>query len=180
MNDARPTRAVLVLALPLLMTAAAGLAPAAAATGPEPTAASVALPTAKAGLAAADAAARKWQADAVLTAIDTNTAQPDGRAYNWGYIYFSPKAKAKTLVMLDEEGKIDSIPTFTPGNKPLVGFVDSDVAIAAAVKAGMKTHGFGMKMSLTNLDRAEWFMSDMDYSYTVDAGSGRLLKKEKN
>ncbi len=51
--------------------------------------------------------------------------------------------------------------------------------MTAAVAAGMKTNKFGMKMSLKMSKRAEWFMSDRDFSYTIDAATGKFLKKEE-
>jgi len=138
------------------------------------------LPTAKTWLAAAAAEARKWQTDALLVVVDTSTAEPDGSAYSWMYLYDSPASKQQAAVMVDEKGDVSIMPSpSTAFRKPLGEFVDSPVAMAAAVAAGMKTHGFGMKMSLKMAGRAEWFMSDRDYSYTVDAATGQFLKKEE-
>lgn len=172
---------VLLLVLPGLaagaaVRAAAMPAGAAARSGFAPPA----LPTAKTHLAAAGTAARKWQPDAILVHVRTDTAQPDGRAYGWLYVYFSPKTKAKTMFVVDEEGKFEQMPTFVPQSRPLVDFVDSDAAIGAAIKAGMKTNNFGMIMSLTKNERAEWSMSDREFEYTIDAANGTLLKKEKS
>jgi hypothetical protein len=144
-------------------------------------AAETALPTAKAGLAAAAAAAHKWQADAVLVVVETSTAEPDGRAYTWMYLYDSPASKQQAAVMVDDKGEVSLTPTPIVGafRKPLSEFVDSDRAMAAAVAAGMKTHKFGMKMSLKMSKGAEWFMSDRDFGYTIDAATGKFLKKEE-
>jgi hypothetical protein len=140
-----------------------------------------ALPTAKARLAAAAAAARKWQPDAVLVVVETSTAEPDGRAYTWMYLYDSPASKQQAAVLADDKGEISLMPTPIVGafRKPVGEFVDSDRAMAAAIAAGMKPHKFGMKMSLTMSNRAEWFMSDRDFSYTIDAATGKFLKKEE-
>jgi hypothetical protein len=138
------------------------------------------LPTAKKGLVAATAEARKWQADAVLVVVETSTAEPDGSAYSWMYLYDSPASKQQAAVLVDEKGNVSLMPSpATAFRQPLGEFVDSPVAMAAAVAAGMKTHGFGMKMSLTMSKRAEWFMSDRDYSYTVDGATGKFLGKEE-
>lgn len=148
--------------------------------GPLNTAAAGALPTAKTGLAAATAEARKWQADAILVAVETSTAEPDGSAYSWMYLYDSPASKQHAAVLVDEKGEVSMMPSSaTAFSKPLGEFVDSQVAMAAAVAAGMKTHAFGMSMSLTMSERAEWFMSDSDHGYTVDATTGKFLKKEE-
>lgn len=144
-------------------------------------AAAAALPTAKTRLAAAAAESRKWQADAILVVVETSTAEPDGSAYAWMYLYDSPASKQQAAVIADDKGEISLTPTsiISAFRKPLGEFVDSDRAMAAAVAAGMNTHKFGMKMSLTMSDRAEWFMSDRDFSYTIDATTGKLLKKEE-
>ncbi|MCJ7629152.1 MAG: hypothetical protein MUO50_12290 [Longimicrobiales bacterium] len=135
-------------------------------------------PTAKAHLAAAAAAAKKWQADAVLVVVETSTANPDGTAYAWMYLYDSAKAGSQMVAIVNEEGEISTMPSpVTAFSKPLGDFIDSDVAMAAAVAAGMKTNNFGMGMSLKMSDRAEWFMSDMDFGYTIDAVTGKLLEK---
>ena len=76
---------VLVLTLPFWIPGAAGPA-AAADKGPAP-------PTAKARLAHAAAEAKKWQADAALTYVSTDTAAADGTAPMWMYLYDSPKTK---------------------------------------------------------------------------------------
>jgi hypothetical protein len=139
-----------------------------------------ALPTAKTGLAAATAEASKWQADAVLVVVETSTAEPDGTAYSWMYLYDSPASKQQAAVLVDEKGEVSLMPgAATAFHEPLGEFVDSPVAMAAAVAAGMKTHDFGMKMSLTMSKRAEWFMSDRDHGYMVDAATGKFLRKEE-
>jgi hypothetical protein len=164
----------LVLALPLGSLAAAG--PAAAASGGAVKA--PAKPTAKARLALAAAAAKKWRADAALTYVTTNTANPDGTAASWMYIYDSPAGKEQRMVIVDEGGGVEVMPNSTAFRKPLGEFVDSDRAMAAAVAAGMKTNTWGMAMSLSVGERAEWFMSDPKFTYTIDAATGKLLAKE--
>lgn len=137
-----------------------------------------AQPTAKAHLAAATAAARKWQADVVLVAIETNTANPDGGAYTWSYIYDSPKAGDQILIMIDDKGEVSQLPGFATFRNPIGDFVDSDQAMAAAVAAGLKTDTFGMTMSLNNSGRTEWSIPGPVLSYKIDAATGKLLSKE--
>jgi hypothetical protein len=138
------------------------------------------LPTAKKGLVAAAAEARKWQADAVLVVVETSTAEPDGSAYSWMYLYDSPASKQQAAVLVAENGDVSLMPSpATAFRQPLGEFVDSSIAMAAAVAAGMKTSDFGMKMSLTMSKRAEWFMSDRDHSYAVDGATGKFLRKEE-
>lgn len=137
-----------------------------------------AQPTVKAQLAAATAEAKKWQPDAVLIAVDTSTANPDGSAYTWGYLFDSPKARDQVMIMVDDKGEVSQFPGFTAFRNPLGDFIDSDQAMAAAVAAGLKTNTFGMKMSLKSTDHAEWFIPGSDLSFTIDAVTGKLLSKE--
>jgi hypothetical protein len=59
--------------------------------------------------------------------------------------------------------------------------VDSNKAMAEAVKNGFKTNDFGMIMSLEKkTGRAERKMLDKTHFYYIDANSGRFLRKEKN
>jgi hypothetical protein len=51
--------------------------------------------------------------------------------------------------------------------------------MTAAVAAGMKTQKFSTKMSPTKSQRAERFMSDRDFSYTIDAATGKFHKKKE-
>lgn len=137
-----------------------------------------ALPTAKANLAAATAEAKKWQADAVLIMVETSTAKPDGSAYSWLYVYNSPKGGNMISIMIDDEGEVSQFPGVSAFRKPISDFVDSDQAMAAAVEAGLKTHDFGMTMSLKNADRAEWSIPGSEVVYSIDAVTGKFLSKE--
>jgi len=134
--------------------------------------------TAREGLPAADAEARKWQTDAVLTLVESSTALPDGRAYSWLYLFDSPKARQQTAVLVDEKGQASPAPSGTVFKTPVGDFVDSDRAMAEAIKNGLQTHEWGMTVSLKKYDRAEWRFLDKTHFYYVDAGTGRFLRKE--
>lgn len=144
--------------------------------------------TAKTLLPQATAAAKKWQADGVLVNIDTKSAQPDGTVATgpmpgvWAFTYYSPKTKQKALIMVDAKGKLLRHDSGYFQTRPVGEFsLDSDKAMATAVKNGLKTNNFGMSMDLESNDgRAEWRMADKEFFYYVDAGSGKFLRKEKN
>jgi len=144
--------------------------------------------TAKALLPSAAAAAKKWQADGALVNIDTKSAQPDGTVATgpmpgvWAFTYYSPKTKQKALIMVDGKGKLFREDSGYFQTRSVGEFsVDSNQAMAAAVKNGLKTHTFGMSMGLESNDgRAEWRIADKEHFYYVDAGSGKFLRKEKN
>ncbi len=84
--------------------------------------------------------------------------------------------------MVDGKGQVTRMDTAFYKNDVLGEFtVDSNKAMAEAIKNGLKTNDFGMNMSLEkNAGRAEWKMSDRTYLYYIDAISGRFLRKEKN
>lgn len=149
-----------------------------AATTAESAEKEAALPTAKAALTAATAEAMNWQADAALIMVQTSTANPDGSAYSWLYVYDSPQVGNMISIMIDDQGEVSQFPGMSAFRNPIGDFVDSDQAMAAAVAAGLKTHDFGMTMSLKNADRAEWSIPGSDLVYSIDAVSGKFLSKE--
>jgi hypothetical protein len=144
--------------------------------------------TAKALLPLATAEAKKWQPDAALVYLETQTAEPDGRVAvkpfpgTWVFIFMSPKTKKKVGVMVDGKGQVTRMDTAFYKNDVLGGFtVDSDKAMTEAIRNGLKTSDMGMIMSLQkNAGRAEWKMLDKTHFYYIDANSGRFLRKEKN
>lgn len=142
--------------------------------------------TAKSLLPLAAAEARKWQPDSVLVSIDTKSAQPDGTVAvggfpgAWGYTFYSPKTKKKALVMVDGKGKLSRDDSGYFKNDPVGEFsIDSDKAMAAAVKEGLKTNTYGMSMGLDHsAGRSEWRMLDNKFFYYVDATSGKTRKEK--
>jgi hypothetical protein len=143
--------------------------------------------TAKALLPSATAEAKKWQPDAALVYLETKTAEPDGAVAvssfpgTWVFIFVSPKAKSKVGVMVDGKGNVTRMDTAFYKNDILGEFtVDSDKAMAEAIKNGLKTHDFGMSMRLEkNAGRAEWQMLDKTHFYYIDANTGKFLRKKK-
>lgn len=127
------------------------------------------------------AEAKKWQADGALVNIDTQSASPKGRAPMWAYAFYSPKTKQKALIMADGQGKPSREASMYFRTAPVGEFsVDSDKAMATAVKNGLKVNNFGMGMSLeSNSGKPEWRMLDTTHFYYVDAVGGKFLRKEK-
>ncbi len=137
--------------------------------------------TARALLPQATAEAKKWQPDSVLVNIETESASPTGTAPAWGYTYYSQKTKKSTLVVADGKDKPLRLDSMYRQTTPIGEFtVDSDTAMATAVKNGLKTHNFGMIMRLESHNgKPEWQMLDREHFYYVDAVSGRFLRKKK-
>ncbi len=100
--------------------------------------------TARAELDKAKAKAKAWKADAVLLGINTSKADMDGRAYSpvamaglgWTYIFRSDTAKKNFFVAIGGNG-MDAKETAVTSAKAINGeFVDSDKAMAEAVRNG--------------------------------------------
>jgi len=143
--------------------------------------------TAKALLPLAVAEATKWQPDAALVNLETKGAEPDGTVSVkplpglWSFTFMSPKTKKKILVTVDGKGEVTRLDSGYYKNVVVGEFtVDSDRAMAEAVKNGLKTNKFGMSMSLENREgRAQWQMLDDKHFYYVDANTGKFLREEK-
>lgn len=136
--------------------------------------------TAKTLLPTATAEAKKWQPDAALVNLTTSSAEPDGTGV-WAFTFLSPETKQKILVIVDNNGEVSKFDSGYYQNDVVGEFtVDSDKAMAEAIKNGLKTNNFGMKMNLEkNAGRAEWRMMDDKNFYYIDANSGKFLRKEK-
>ncbi len=137
---------------------------------------------AKEKLAVANAAAQKWQKDAILVSVETKTATPVGTAYSWMYLYNSPSIKQQiALLLADDSDQVSQFPSpsFSVYKNGVGDFVDSEQVMAEAVKNGLKTNKFGMSMSLRREQRTEWRLLDDSYFYYIDAGTGKFLRREK-
>lgn len=137
--------------------------------------------TARALLPQVLAEAKKWQSDGTLVNIDTQSASPKGTAPMWAYSFYSPKTKKKTLIMADGQDQPVLGESMYFQTAPVGPFsVDSDQAMATAIKNGLKPNAWGMGMSLeSNNGKPEWRMLDKSHFYYVDAVGGKFLRKEK-
>ena len=83
--------------------------------------------------------------------------------------------------MVDSNNEVSTFDSAFFQNNIIDDFsVDSDKAMAEAIKNGLKTNEFGMNMDLqSNGKNAEWRMLDDKNFYYIDAISGKLLRKEK-
>ncbi len=96
--------------------------------------------TAREAIREATAAAQKWQADAVLTHVSTLRGGADGRAADWLYTFYSPKAKKSAIVTTKDKAVTDVTADVRNTSTDALGveFADSDKAAEAAAKAGLK------------------------------------------
>ena len=132
---------------------------------------------ARAALDDATDAAKHWQPDAILTSVSSNTVDIDGKGASWFYSFYSRKANSYLAVtakgrsidtMQLGTGQSDSVPA---------DFLDSDKAMAEAVKVGLK--GETMRMQLT---RAQWVINSGDQkgalSVWLNPRTGKVIKKQ--
>jgi hypothetical protein len=146
--------------------------------------------TARAGLAAATAAAQKWQPDAVLTGVSTMRASPDGHAGNWDYMFHSPNSgKACTFTFAGDQlvDQVEVRPHLT--DRVIANFVDSTDAAATAKASGLDTKGQPLVMSLLVMGQATkqagtfWSVSGGyakgALAVVVDAKTGKLAYEQE-
>lgn len=146
--------------------------------------------TARAGLAAATAAAQKWQPDAALTGVSTMSASPDGRAAHWDYMFHSPKSgKACTFTFAGEQlvEQLEVRPHMT--DRIIANFVDSAEAAATAKASGLDTKGQPLVMSLLVMGQATkgagafWSVSGGyakgALAIVIDAKTGKLAYQQE-
>lgn len=144
--------------------------------------------SAKAGLAQAQASAKKWNADATLVQLLTFTGNTDGTADKWTYVFHSSKAKRGYNVYVSD-GKVvqalDVSASFTDSVNS--DFIDSAEVIAEAKKKGLKVKGKAMMMlhimlQGTKNEGAYWnILGDMteENSMILDATTGKFYMEQK-
>ena len=137
--------------------------------------------TAREMLPKAISEAKKWQSDAALVNINTSSAELNGKG-SWAFTFLSSKTGHKILILVDDDGETSQFESSYYKNDVVGEFtVDSDKAMAEAIKNGLQTHNFGMTMNLENYNGlAEWRLHDNENFYYIDANSGKLARKEKN
>lgn len=148
--------------------------------------------TAKAAVAQAAPVAAKWQPDAVLTHVSTLRGQGDGRAASWLCSYYSPLARRSAIVTVRDGGKVELEADVRNTSVDAIGkaFVDSDQAVAAAVKAGLKFDkgakdlGLGLVVGNQALGKSRLFwsvgvMGDKgSSSVTLDGKDAAFVKRD--
>jgi hypothetical protein len=138
----------------------------------------MAASTAKAALKEVTAASKQWQPDAVVTHVSTLTATPDGKARSWLYTAYSPQAMKVEVEPVNRNTSVE----------PLADdWMDSDKAMDAARKAGLKTGADGIGLGLTTFGagparRVYWTVTVMTdaaiSSVTLDPATGALVKRD--
>ena len=132
---------------------------------------------ARVALDAAIEAAKKWQADAVLTSVYTPSADIDGKSAAWSYGFHS--AKAGNYLNVTARGR--SIETLEVGvgqnDAVATDFMDSDLVIAEAAKTGVPVENVRMRLTKT-----EWLVNTGDQKGAVTLWlhprTGKLIKRQ--
>lgn len=95
--------------------------------------------TARSQLAQAQQAAGFWQADATLTRVGTTSLQQDGAAPVWEYEFLSPSSATCARINTGTgEARVTELGKCSPAKTVSGDFVDSPIAIKAAVTAGFE------------------------------------------
>jgi hypothetical protein len=149
--------------------------------------------TAKAAIKEATAAAQKWQADAVLTHVSTLRGGGDGKAVDWLYTFYSPKAKKSAIVTTKDKAVTDVAADVRNTSTDPLGteFVDSDQAAEAAAKAGLKIGtgakdaGFALYVGNQAVGKPQLFWAatvmsgDAMSSILLDGRSAALIRRDE-
>lgn len=149
--------------------------------------------TAKEGVKEATAAAQKWQPDAVLTHVSTLRGQGDGKAVDWLYSFYSPKAKKSAIVTAKDKAVTDVAADVRNTSVDPLGpdFIDSDKAAEAAIKAGLKIDkttkglGYGLVVGNQAVGKPQLFwsvtvMNDNGFSaVTLNGKDGAFIKRDE-
>lgn len=145
--------------------------------------------TARAALNEVQAAGKKWQSDAVLTHVSTLTAKSDGKATQWLYTFYSPKAKKSAIITArDMKVEVDEVGRNTSVDPLASDFLDSDKVVDAAAKAGLPLGSGDIGLGLTTFGQATgkprvyWTVSVITdtamSSVTLDPKNGALIKRD--
>lgn len=149
--------------------------------------------TAKGAIKEAAAAAQKWQADAVLTHVSTLRGQADGKAVDWLYTFYSPKAKTSAIVATKDKVVTDvTADVRNTSTNPLgAEFADSDRAMEAAIKAGLKIGKAGKAVGVAlyvgnqavGKPQLFWAVSVMNdegmVSFLLDGASAAFIRRDE-
>lgn len=133
--------------------------------------------SARAALSDATAAATKWQPDAILTSIYAANVDLEGKSTTWSYGFYSPKARS--FLNVTARGRSISTLEIGTGQTERIppDFVDSDVILAEAVKAGIKAESVRVRLT-----RTEWVVNSGDQkgalSVWLNPRTGRLIKRQ--
>ncbi len=141
--------------------------------------------TAKASFSQAQASAKSWQADVVLTQISAGDVSGDGTSGEWTYSFYSPKSK-KWFTVTAEEEDIDGVEVgFGRTGGVDVQFIDSDKAMEEAKKHGLKGSTPGMSLSVYEFGEkvGSFWMVTGGYekgntSIILDAKTGELFTRK--
>lgn len=149
--------------------------------------------TAREAVKEATVAAQKWQADAVLTHVSTLRGAADGKAADWIYTFYSPMAKKSALVTTRDKSVTDVTADVRNTSIDRLGaeFADSDRAMEAAIKAGLKIGKGGKAVGIAlyvgnqavGKPQLFWAVSVMNeegmVSFLLDGASAAFIRRDE-
>jgi hypothetical protein len=141
----------------------------------------VGFSTAKAGLSAAESAARGWDGGAKLARLEGASIEAGYMTGDWSYTFYAAGKKDEALVVVWDGAKTRShkvakaanaLPIFSAFN------VDSNQAVGIAQKNGLASN----KVNALALDEAnaqrrlQWSLQAPEGEFVIDGTTGKLLK----
>jgi hypothetical protein len=143
---------------------------------------SVAPSLAKAKLADATAAAKKWKADAILIQVQGHVKGDAGTAIGWEYGFYSPATNSCAMITIYPRGPYVSEAREECKSPELKEFMDSDQALKMARNNGVTASEVTMVV-MRQADRAIWSVMDErgmkhgNVMLDIDAQTGTLVSK---
>lgn len=144
--------------------------------------------SARAALKEVQAAAQKWQKDAVLTNVATQAAAADGAASEWSYLFYSPASKQAYAVSVKNGKIVDQHPVGPYLTDSVGEFADSAAVMATAKANGLKAQ-MPTAMSLLMMGQktknpgAYWMIgtgaTPGEIAVWIDARTGKFFRKQE-
>ncbi len=140
--------------------------------------------TAKTMLTQAVAAGKKWQSDAVLVSLSSVRVQSDGTAEEWKYSFYSPRTGRRCVITASVSGILTKEVHLGHSTEPLGDFIDSDKAMQAAKKNGLRGEDLNMTVKVQGTGSnaaAYWIVNGgftrVDVSILLVAKTGKFSSR---
>ncbi|MBM3273954.1 MAG: hypothetical protein FJZ00_02285 [Candidatus Sericytochromatia bacterium] len=145
----------------------------------------VGFATAKAGLSAAESAARGWDGGAKLARLEGSSIEAGYMAGDWSYTFYAAGKKEEALVVVWDGSRTRShkvakaanaLPIFSAFN------VDSNQAVGIAGKNGLASNKvYDLSLDEANAQRRlQWSLHAPEGEFVIDGTTGKLLKAPGN
>ena len=144
--------------------------------------------TAKASLNAALAAAKKWQADAVLIQVVGTRVNPDGTRMYWDFGVYSASAKKCAIInVVNGQSQAQEAGGPECADPGIGDFIDSDKAMQIAKQNGLTKQDVQMSVSNSPHKKGQviWMIIEEgmrnkgDLEIDIDAATGKVLSTDR-